>query len=49
MEYVLKIVGIIVASIVSYKLATKEEGPLRETHPVLAMSLELIALGIIFG
>lgn len=48
MEFFLKFVGIIGASVVSYKLATKEKGPLRETHPVLAMFLELTALGIIF-
>ncbi len=47
-EIVLKLVGIVGATIVAYGLATTQEGVLRETHPLGAIALEVIALIIIF-
>lgn len=47
-EIILKILGMMCATFIAYKLATKEEGLLEETHPYTALFLELGALAIIF-
>ena len=47
-EIILKILGMLCATVISYKLATKEDGIVRETHPYIALFLELGALAIIF-
>ena len=47
-EIILKILGIMCATVVSYKLATTKQGVLQETHPYIALFLELGALAIIF-
>lgn len=48
--FILKALGIIGATIVAYALATTKvgNGPFEETHPFLAMLLEVLALAIIF-
>lgn len=47
-EIILKILGMMCATLVAYKLATKEDGILKETHSYAAAFLELGALAIIF-
>ncbi len=47
-EIILKILGMMCATLVAYELATKKDGVLKETHPYLAVFLELGALAIIF-
>ena len=48
--FILKVLGIIGATIVAHGLATTKitEGPLERTHPFMAVILELVALAIIF-
>lgn len=50
LTFILKLAGIIGASAVAYSLATtkKESGPFEETHPYMAIILEIGALAIIF-
>ena len=48
-EILLKLIGIICATVVAYVLATTKDGRLQETHPFAALFLELIALSIIFS
>lgn len=48
LRFILKLIGIIGASIVAYFLATTKDGVLEETHPFLAVILEAVALAIIF-
>ncbi|MCI8383274.1 MAG: hypothetical protein HFJ33_00040 [Clostridia bacterium] len=47
-QIILKILGMMCATLVAYKLATKEEGILKGTHPYTALFLKLGALAIIF-
>ncbi len=47
-ESIVKILGMMSATVIAYKLATKEEGQLQETHPFVAAFLELGALAVIF-
>lgn len=50
LAFILKLVGIIGASVVAYFLATTKisSGPLEETHAFLAVVVELGSLAIIF-
>ncbi len=47
-EMILKILGMVCATIIAYTLATPKDEMLEESHPFLALLLELIALAIIF-
>ena len=47
-EMVLKILGMVCATIIAYTLAIEKDGTTEEAHPFLALLLELIALAIIF-